>query len=140
MWLGLEKIRYLLNIRGERFTAKISVTFINDDMSYNGYLDDFYIASEAENYKLTFSGFRTEVGRPLPDAFTGTGATETINERPFCTLDRDCGECASKSNSGWWFSYSCVGININSPANVLVWPNGSQSIPVEKINIDIFPH
>lgn len=140
MWLGLEKIRYLLNIREERFTARISVTFKGDDVSYNGYLDDFYIASEENDFKLTYSGYRTEEAHPLPDVFTETGTNDTINGRPFCSPDKDCGECARNSNSGWWFTRSCAGININSPANSMIWPNGSRSIPVEKIIIDILPY
>ena len=139
MWLGLENIRSLITVGGRSYAAKISVTFTGDDSSYIGYLDHFQLASESEHYTMNFSGFRSDVNKPLRDAFTEIGSDCTIIGLPFCTPDQDCGECATNSNSGWWFSQSCAGVNWNLPADGLVWPNGSQMIPVDKIFVDVLP-
>ena len=140
MWLGLENIRSLITVGGRSYVAKISVTFTGDDTLYIGYLDHFQLASESRNYTINFSGFRSDVHKPLQDAFTEVGSDyDSIIGRHFCTPDQDCGECATKSNSGWWFSRSCAGVNWNLPADGLVWPNGSQMILVDKILVDVLP-
>ena len=121
MWLGLENIRSLINVGGRSYATKISVTFTGDDFSYIGYLDHFQLASESEHYTMNFSGFRNDVNKPLLDAFTEMGSDyNSIIGRHFCTPGQDCGECATNSDSGWWFSQSCAGVNWNLPANGLV--------------------
>ena len=137
MWLGLEHMRQLLNVGGRLYTARIAVHFIGDDRVYDGYLDGVHIASEEDDYRITYSNFRTDGLNNLPDAFSETG--RGINGQPFCTPDRDCGECAKDSNSGWWFSTSCAGVNINLPASKLVWPINGEPAAIAKVTVDIFP-
>ena len=136
MWLGLEKIRQLLNVGDRTYTMRIAINFEGEATVYDGYLDGIQIASEEENYTITYSSFRTEGVYPLSDVFS---EDKSISGRPFCTPDRDCGDCAKNSNSGWWFSSDCTGVNLNLPADELVWPREDQITSVDKISIDIFP-
>ena len=136
MWMGLENIRSLIIARDQNFTAKISINFTGDNSVYVGYLDHFHLAPESDNYMISFSGYRSDVDKPLPSPFSGNDYS-VLTGRPFCTPDRDCGECATGSNSGWWFSQSCAGVNWNLPAGDLVWPNESQMLSVDRVFVDL---
>ena len=139
MWLGLENIHSLTTSGGRDYTAKVYVTFAGNNSSYIGYLDHFQLASESDNYTITFSGFRSDINKPLQNPFIVAGKDYSIAGRHFCTPDKDCEGCATNSNSGWWFSQSCAGTNWNLPAGELVWPNGTQLVPVDRVFVDLAP-
>lgn len=98
-FLGLEKIhrltkahRHYLHVYMEQFNGKIE----------NARYDQFEIAGESEQYKLTTVGNFIQLG-----AFNSL--TWHYSEK-FSTFDRDNDNfkdtnCAEKLQSGWWFAY-----------------------------------
>ena len=79
-----------------------------DDTEYVAYYSNFYIHSEAEDYRLSLSGYDS-VRSTMPDAFAHGGH----NNAPFTTFDRDNdnwanGNCASQYSGGKAIKNICM--------------------------------
>ena len=135
-WIGLENLYNILTNSLYNHTARVTVYFQNDTTPYTGYYENFSIKDELNDYSLTYSSFHTGE-HPLVDGFSGTGNNDSVNGQPFCTPNKDCGGCANNSNSGWWFNTGCAYVVPTAPLHQLVWPYGSEIVPVDELTVDI---
>ena len=138
-WIGLENLRSILLNRDCSYTAHVTVYFVNETIRYEGLYNNIFVASEKENYTLTYTDFRVDLNiseNALEDGFSGSGFNDSINGQPFCTVDRDCWGCSVNSNSsGWWFNSGCSYVNPAAPLDDMVWPRNSSLESVEIIFI-----
>ncbi|XP_078694771.1 uncharacterized protein LOC144923807 [Branchiostoma floridae x Branchiostoma belcheri] len=97
-WLGNDKIHKLT--KDGDFRVKIHVQAFNGLVGSYQY-DNFRVAGEDENYRLTLSGFTGRAGSCMERA----GAD--LNGMAFSTMDRDNDKasysCAERLKGGWWY-------------------------------------
>ncbi|XP_038071422.1 fibrinogen alpha chain-like [Patiria miniata] len=105
-WLGLDDIYLLTN--QDAYQIRIVAVSWQDVLGYARY-SEFRISDEADNYRLTISGYHGNAG----DSLTGTH-----NGMPWSTLDRDndndARHCAEAMQGAWWYN-NCQTSNLNGP-------------------------
>ncbi|XP_063425083.1 protein scabrous-like [Mytilus trossulus] len=112
-WLGNDLIHMLTTSNS---TLKVDMIDQNNQHWTVTY-DQFFIASERENYKISVSGFHGN----------NTDSLGYINEMGFSTYDRDndgsSSHCAMFYTAGWWYKHCHYG-NLNGRYRLgMVWYN-----------------
>ncbi|XP_023929912.1 fibrinogen C domain-containing protein 1-A-like [Lingula anatina] len=102
-WRRKEQIHTITN--QSRYELRVDMKDANGVWRYARY-DNFAIASEKDNYKLTVGAYSGNAGNSLGP----------LNGQPFSTKDRDNdaspGNCAQKLKGAWWYK-SCHASNLN---------------------------
>ena len=103
-WYGLENIQFLT----KNGTWEMRVDYQYNDKSWSYYhYNQFSVGSASEEYPLTVGGF-TGVSRNRFAYHNGMKFSTLDNDN-----DKDSGNCAALSKSGWWYN-RCHQININT--------------------------
>ena len=130
-WLGLEKIYQLTNTG--RYKLRIEMQVLNGSGWYSVEFDDFYLESEAAEYRIHVSGggpgntttSETRFSGDINDVMNSNiNLNQVHNGMQFSTGDRDndlCifNNCASSAQGGWWYNScqpgyrSCSYFNLN---------------------------
>ncbi|XP_032599365.1 fibrinogen-like protein 1 [Drosophila grimshawi] len=106
-FLGLEKIHRLTSYK--RFELYVYLEFFDGETRYARY-QQFSVAGESDEYKLSISGFSGNVTDIM---------SESDNNQKFTTYDRDNddwndGNCAFEDLGGWWYIGECETRSLNS--------------------------
>ncbi|XP_019646483.1 PREDICTED: microfibril-associated glycoprotein 4-like [Branchiostoma belcheri] len=109
-WLGNEIIHQLTTGRGSSAMYKLYIYMEDWEGGYiHIQFDEFYLESEATNYKLRLNLLRG--GNTRNAMYSNTG-------QPFTTYDRDNdaygANCGKRFGGGWWYyGHACVYANLN---------------------------
>eukprot|EP00105_Crassostrea_gigas_P042108 XP_019926256.1 PREDICTED: microfibril-associated glycoprotein 4 [Crassostrea gigas] len=109
-WLGNEKLHHLLG-QGT-YEMRMDMEDFDNQTRYVKYTS-FNVGDESSKYTVTISGFSGNVGDCFTNALT---IHKVMNNMKFSTRDqdndRDTGECAAITKSGWWHrSCNCANPN-----------------------------
>lgn len=98
-WLGLRSMHCLTSSK-EKWELRIDYQLRNGEKSYLHY-KHFAVASAADRYRLTISGFDSSRGQTT-DPFSSGGS---LNGMPFSSRDYTIGSCPI-NYGGWWHNNS----------------------------------
>ncbi|XP_046337138.2 fibrinogen-like protein A isoform X2 [Haliotis rufescens] len=110
-WLGNDHLHRLTSQTGRNYTLRFELTVPNGTV-YQAFYYDFTVASEAEKYRVNFTGYSGNAG----DSFSAH------NRMQFTTFDSDHDRyeynCGERCKGGWWYD-DCYHVNINGVYGVL---------------------
>jgi len=105
-WLGLDRVHRMTNILPAKLRISLRA-FTRDNGGKYGQWNNFFVASEAQKYRLTVSKFEDH----------GVGNSLAYHSgRPFSTYDHDndvwSSNCAAYFHGAWWYG-ACHHSNLN---------------------------
>ncbi|XP_066523183.1 fibrinogen-like 2a [Hoplias malabaricus] len=108
-WLGNDRIHLLT--KAKDMVLRIELEDFAGVREYAKY-DEFYVANEFLNYRLSLSGYSGTAGDAMH-----FGKNFNHDQKFFTTRDKDndkypSGNCAAYYGSGWWFD-ACMSANLN---------------------------
>jgi hypothetical protein len=111
-WLGNEQLHLLTHHKNISLLIHMTDIFGG---RWSAAYRHFHVASKADNYRLTLSGY---YGNATDSMTYSTGMT-------FSTYDRDndlsSAPCARYNGGGWWYSH-CQISNLNGPYDIgMIW-------------------